>query len=171
MMDNSFAPATHMPESRRAEAASIAIAQATVDDLDALAGLFDAYRVFYRQASDRAIARGFLFERLQRGESMIFIARDTSDDAALGFIQLYPAFSSVSVGRIWILNDLFVTRTARQRGVARALMARARTFATESGALRLVLETAEDNGPAQALYQSLGYVREIGTRHYSLELA
>jgi RimJ/RimL family protein N-acetyltransferase len=37
--------------------------------------------------------------------------------------------------------------------------------------LRLVLETAEDNHPAQALYEWLGYVREAGTRHYSLELA
>lgn len=160
-----------MPEPRHAEAASLTIVQATVDDLDALADLFDAYRVFYRQASNRAMARGFLRERLQRGDSAIFIAREVAGGAALGFIQLYPAFSSVSVGRVWILNDLFVAREARQRGVARALMARARAFATASGALRLVLETAEDNGPAQTLYESLGYVREAGTRHYSLELA
>ncbi|HEX5354079.1 MAG TPA: GNAT family N-acetyltransferase [Rhodanobacteraceae bacterium] len=149
---------------------SLTTPRAGLDDLDDLSGLFDAYRVFYRQAPDRAVARAFLRERLQRDESVIFIARDPVSGAALGFTQLYPAFSSVSAGRIWILNDLFVAPEGRRRGVARALMDRARSFATESGALHLVLETAEDNAPAQALYESLGYTRETGTRHYSLKL-
>lgn len=151
--------------------ASITTSRATLDDLDALAALFDAYRVFYAQASDPPVARAFLQERLQRGESVIFLARDAAGGRALGFTQLYPSFSSVSAHRTWILNDLFVAPSARKRGVARALMNCARAFAIETAALRMVLETAEDNAPAQALYESLGYVRETGTRHYSLELA
>lgn len=149
--------------------AGIAIARAAPADLAALAPLFDAYRVFYQQASDVEQARSFLEQRMRCGESVIFMARDAHN--ALGFTQLYPAFSSVSARRIWILNDLFVTAQARQTGVARALMAAARAFAAETGALRLVLETAEDNRAAQALYESLGYIRESGTRHYSLTLA
>lgn len=145
--------------------------RATLDDLAALALLFDAYRVFYGRASNPALARAFLTERLQHGESTIFIAHDAASTAALGFTQLYPSFSSVSARRIWILNDLFVAPAARRRGVARALMACARTFATTDGAIRLVLETAADNHGAQALYESLGYAREGSTRHYSLELA
>jgi ribosomal protein S18 acetylase RimI-like enzyme len=144
--------------------------RATLDDLDALATLFDGYRVFYRQPSDPALARAFIEERLRLDESVIFIARDGSKEA-LGFTQLYPMFSSVAARRIWVLNDLFVASGARKRGVARALMDRARDFDTEKGALRLILETAEDNHAAQALYESLGYVRESGERHYSLELA
>lgn len=144
--------------------------RASLEDLDSLTSLFDAYRMFYRQASDRATAREFLRERLSHAESVIFLARTERGDA-LGFTQLYPSFSSVSARRIWILNDLFVVPEARQRGVARILMARARRFASETGALRLVLETAEDNHPAQALYESLGYACESGTRHYALTLA
>jgi len=83
--------------------ASIITSRATLDDLDGLAALFDAYRVFYRQAADRALARAFIEERLQRGESVIFIARDAAGEA-VGFTQLYPAFSSVSARRIWILK-------------------------------------------------------------------
>lgn len=147
------------------------ISRATLDDLDALAPLFDAYRVFYGQSSDLALARTFIEERLQREESAIFIARADRNREALGFTQLYPMFSSVSARRIWVLNDLFVAATARQRGVARALMDRARDFASAAGARRLVLETAEDNRAAQALYESLGYVRETDVRHYALELA
>jgi ribosomal protein S18 acetylase RimI-like enzyme len=150
--------------------ASFVTSRATLDDLDALTLLFDGYRVVYERPSDRARARAFLQTRLQRGESVIFIVRDATGEA-LGFTQLYPFFSSVSAHRIWVLNDLFVSPAARRGGVARALMECARAFALETGALRLVLETAEDNHPAQALYESLGYVRESGTRHYSLELA
>jgi len=145
--------------------------RATLDDLDALAPLFDGYRVFYKQPPDPALARAFIEERLRRDESVVFIARDGGNREALGFTQLYPMFSSVSAHRIWVLNDLFVAPAARKRGVARALMDCARDFATEAGALRLILETAEDNHAAQALYESLGYVRESGERHYSLGLA
>lgn len=147
-----------------------ATARATLADLDALALLFDAYRVFYRQPPDPAAARAFVEERLRRDESTVFIARDADTGTALGFTQLYPAFSSVAARRIWILNDLFVVPEARQRGVAHALMERARVFAVETGALRLVLETAEDNRAAQALYESLGYALEAGERHYALTL-
>lgn len=159
-----------MPDPVHEVVALAVTSRATLDDLDALATLFDGYRVFYRQPSDPALARAFIEERLRLDESVIFIARDGSKEA-LGFTQLYPMFSSVAARRIWVLNDLFVASGARKRGVARALMDRARDFATEKGALRLILETAEDNHAAQALYESLGYVRESGERHYSLELA
>jgi ribosomal protein S18 acetylase RimI-like enzyme len=158
-----------MPKPEHAVVAA-ATSRATLADLDAVASLFDAYRVFYRQASDVATARSFIEARLLRDESVIFLTRDAASGAASGFTQLYPAYSSVSARRIWILNDLFVAPEARKRGVARALMERARAFAVETGALRLVLETAEDNPAAQALYESLGYARESGERHYALTL-
>ena len=157
--------------SNSAHEAHVIASRATLDDLDALATLFDGYRVFYKQSSSPALARAFIEERLQRDESVIFIARDGGTREAHGFTQLYPMFSSVSARRIWVLNDLFVIPAARKRGVARALMDCARDFAMEAGALRLILETAEDNHAAQALYESLGYVLESGERHYSLELA
>jgi ribosomal protein S18 acetylase RimI-like enzyme len=156
--------------SNPAQGFPVSTSRAALEDLDALATLFDGYRVFYKQPSDPALAHAFIGERLRRDESVIFIARDGASREALGFTQLYPMFSSVSARRIWVLNDLFVASTARKRGVARALMDRARDFATEAGALRLILETAEDNRAAQALYESLGYVLESGERHYSLEL-
>lgn len=149
---------------------SIMTSRATLADLDAVAPLFDAYRVFYRQASDLDGARAFLRDRFERRESEIFLARDATGEQALGFSQLYPSFSSVSARRTWILNDLFVAPEARKRGVARALMAAAREFGRASGALRLSLETANDNRAAQALYESLGYQNNAGMRHYSLQL-
>lgn len=147
------------------------IARAALADLADLAMLFDAYRVFYRKPSDPTTAREFLRERIAREESMIFLARDDADRAALGFTQLYPGFSSVSTRRLWILNDLYVAESARRRGVARALLESAREYALQTGALRLVLSTAKNNAQAQALYESLGYVHEKGMYEYALELA
>jgi hypothetical protein len=40
--------------------------------VDLVAPLFDAYRQFYGKPSDLEDARQFLFERLQRGESVVF---------------------------------------------------------------------------------------------------
>jgi len=145
------------------------ITRATLDDLDALAPLFDGYRVFYGKPSDSAMARAFLHERLANNESVIFLARD-ADGTALGFTQLYPCFSSVSARRLWILNDLFVTQAARRRGVARALLHRARGYGLETGVVRLTLQTAHDNAQAQALYESFGWVRQEGMLEYALEL-
>lgn len=147
----------------------IDVTQATPDDLDALAILFDCYRVFYKRASNLTAARDFLRERLSLRESVIFLARDANGEA-LGFTQLYPCFSSVSARRLWILNDLFVAESARGRGVARTLMDAARKHAMQTGAIRLTLQTAHDNVRAQALYESLGYVRSEGMYEYSLEL-
>lgn len=148
----------------------VSVVRAVPEDLDALAVLFDAYRVFYRKPSDPELARAFLRERMKRGESVIFLARDAANGDALGFTQLYPSFSSVSARRVWTLNDLYVAADARRRGVARALMERAHLHARQTGALRVVLQTAIDNANAQVLYESLGYVRQSGMFEYALEL-
>ena len=138
------------------------ICKATVADLDVVAPLYDAYRQFYTQPADLAAARAFIGERIGRGESTVFLALD--DDAprthALGFTQLYPAFCSVAARPYLVLYDLFVATGARRRGVARLLMERAQQFAAEPGAVRLELQTARTNRPAQALYESLGWIRD-----------
>ncbi|HEY1015460.1 MAG TPA: GNAT family N-acetyltransferase [Herpetosiphonaceae bacterium] len=143
------------------------IIHATPDHLPAVAPLFDAYRQFYRQPPDLPAALEFLGQRLANRESVIFLALD--GDEPLGFVQLYPSFSSVSLRRLWILNDLFVAPAARGRGAATALITQACDFARADGAKGLVLETAADN-PAQQLYERLGWQRDTDFYHYSLNL-
>ncbi|GIK67553.1 MAG: N-acetyltransferase [Chloroflexota bacterium] len=142
------------------------IIRATLDHLDAVAPLFDGYRQFYQQPSDLAAARSFLRARLSQGESVIFLAEIHGRPA--GFTQLYPSWSSVSMRRLWILNDLFVHPDFRQRGVGEGLLERARQYAIETDAKGLMLETAVDNLPAQRLYERLGWVREVEFYTYTL---
>ena len=146
------------------------IRQATLEDVELVAPLFDAYRQFSRQPPDLPLARAFLQARLGAGESRVYLARDAA--AALGFVQLYPLFSSTAPrpGRIWLLNDLYVVPAARGRGVGRRLMDRARQLAEETGAGAIELATARSNLTAQALYESLGYRRDEQFLHYSLGL-
>lgn len=146
------------------------IIQATLDQVELIVPLFDLYRQFYKQPSDVVGARRFLSERLHKQQSVIFLATDDTGAAGTGFTQLYPAFSSDAMKRLWILNDLYVVSTERKSGVGRALMDRVRQFAIETGADRLILETAVDNFSAQRLYEKLGYVRDDLFFRYSLIL-
>ena len=136
----------------------ISIHEAGLADLDAVTGLFDAYRQFYQQASDLDAARRFLRDRFEHGQSTIFLA--TLGDRAAGFTQLYPSFSSVSMRRMFILNDLYVSADCREHGVGRALLAAAEAYARALGAKELLLQTAIDNAEAQALYESTGWIRD-----------
>lgn len=146
------------------------VRQAGPGDVEQLAPLFDAYRQFYQQASDLALARDFLAERLSRAESVVFVAE--RDGRAVGFVQLYPLFSSTAARprRLWLLNDLFVSPDVRGGGVGRALMERARRLAEETGAVGLELVTAVTNRGAQRLYESLGYRLDDGFLRYELGL-
>lgn len=147
----------------------IHIRQATIDDLEQVAPLFDAYRQFYGQPADIALARGFLAERFQHQQSIIFVAVDEAG-AAAGFTQLYPSFSSVSAQRVYVLNDLFVVPGARRKGVAACLLRQAAQFGRANGAVRLSLSTALDNAAAQKLYESMGWQRDGKFCHYDLPL-
>ena len=138
------------------------------DDLEPLAHLFDQYRAFYRQPSDLDGARSFLSQRLTRGDSAIFGA--LINDDMVGFVQLYPSYTSVGMGRMWILNDLYVHADARRKGVAVALMNIAREFAEMTESALLVLATEKNNTQAQALYEKLGYQRDEDFHHYELAL-
>jgi GNAT superfamily N-acetyltransferase len=149
--------------------ASISIVRAGRKDFDDLVPLFEGYRQFYGQNADPAAARAFLSERIERDESVIYLAYASPRDPA-GFTQLYPSFSSVSLKPIWILNDLFVRAAGRRGGVGRALLERARQHAVETGAKGLVLSTGVTNKAAQALYESCGWRRDDEFFQYYLFL-
>ena len=146
---------------------TVEVQQATAADVASVAPLFDAYRQFYHQPADLDGARAYLTERLSRGESVVFWAQ-LDDGTPAGFTQLYPIFSSTTMQRAWLLNDLFVAPAARQAGVGRALLQRAHAFAQETHAKELMLQTAVDNIPAQRLYESLGWQRDNDYYVYTL---
>ena len=141
----------------------VQICRATLQHLDRIVPLFDAYRQFYGQNSDLAGARAFLSERIERGESVILLAADGA-----GFTQLYPCFSSVRMRKTLILNDLFFAPEARCRGVGEALLDAACAHARSVGAARMTLSTAVDNSAAHALYVRAGWERDAQFHTYTI---
>jgi ribosomal protein S18 acetylase RimI-like enzyme len=149
---------------------AVRVIQATPEHLEALAALFESYRRFYGEAPDLDGARDFLAERLERGESVLLLALLDQDGQEIpaGLAQLYPSFSSTSLRRLWILNDLYVAPEARKHGVGRALLRAAREHAERTQAKGLELMTARDNFAAQALYESMGWERDEVFLPYTL---
>lgn len=137
---------------------NITVRQAVLSDLENLVPLFDGYRQFYRRSSDISAVREFLLARFNHGDSAIFVAHKGNTPVA--FTQLYPSFSSVSLARVFVLNDLFVHEQARREGVASKLISAATDFARSLGAVRVSLSTATTNEAAQSLYQSAGWQRD-----------
>lgn len=147
---------------------ALRILRAGASDVGTVAPLFDSYRVFYGRESDAQSALDFLRDRFEHSESVIFYA--ATADAAAGFVQLYPLFSSVALRRLYVLNDLYVMPAYRRAGIARALLSRVADFARAAGACSIVLQTGSDNAAAQALYRSAGYDEERTFRSFHLIL-
>ena len=144
------------------------VRQAVLSDLESVATLLDAYRQFYGRSSDITAARAFLLQRFNHSESVIFVAFLGTEP--VGFTQLYPSFSSGSLARIFILNDLFVSPDVRKKGVAKKLMHAAAEFAKSLGAVRMSLSTSVSNQTAQALYESMGWEKDDQFYYYHLAL-
>ena len=137
-------------------------------DLAAVARLFDLYRQFYGQAPDAVRARTFLAERFERRESVLLAA--FAKAGPVGFVQLYPSFSSVRAARTYVLNDLYVDADWRRGGTGGELVQAATRYAREAGAASLSLQTGVANRAAQALYERLGWTRDGQFLSYGLGL-
>ncbi|HEV8272821.1 MAG TPA: GNAT family N-acetyltransferase [Chitinophagaceae bacterium] len=134
------------------------IRRAKKKDIEDLSILFDKYRLFYKQRSDVEKARSFLKKRMKRKESVIFVAEER--DELIGFTQLFPIFSSVSMKRTWLLNDLYVNEKSRGIGAATKLLDAAKEFGAETNSKWLLLQTAAENFTAQKVYEKNGWVKE-----------
>jgi GNAT superfamily N-acetyltransferase len=133
------------------------IIQANIEHLNDLVPLFNGYRMFYKQDSDMESTKTFLKERIQNKDSIIYMAYIKEE--AVGFTQLYPLFSSVSMKTMYLLNDLYVKSTHRGKGIGESLINTAKALCEKEKNKGLALQTATDN-PAQKLYERLGFVKD-----------
>lgn len=147
------------------------IVQATLEHLDLLAPLFVKYREFYGMLSYPESSRKFLEKRLRRKESVIYLALADEEDRLLGFCQLYPSFSSLSLKRVWILNDIYVAEEARRQLVADHLLQHAKQMARETHAVRMRVSTSVDNEVAQKVYESIGFREDQEFKNYTLPIS
>ena len=136
----------------------INVRQTTISDLNEVSDIFNQYRQFQGVEDDLTASKQFIKERYEQKESIIFIAED--GNKPVGIAQLYPMFSSVTLSRVFILNDLYVCKFARKKGVAKALLKNVEDFATANNASRVTLNVAIDNEKAQTLYKSANWKQD-----------
>lgn len=129
--------------------------KATAQDLKQLSELFDQYRVFYHKDSDPSAAENFLKERIEYKDSEIFVAENEGE--LVGFVQLYPLFSSTRMKRYWLLNDLYVNENHRGKGFSKELIEEAKALAKSTDACGVLLETGKSNDIGNKLYPSCGF--------------
>ncbi|WP_016993355.1 GNAT family N-acetyltransferase [Lysinibacillus boronitolerans] len=142
------------------------ICTVTQETIGEVVPLFNAYREFYGQSSDLQQAEQFIRERVAGAESIIFLAY--LEEKPVGFVQLFPVFSSVAMKRAFLLNDLFVANQARKQGVAQALMEQCYIYCQQEDARYMMLETARDNVQAQKLYEKMGMTIDETVYYYSI---
>lgn len=148
------------------------IIQASLEHLDLLTPLFVKYREFYGQLAFPESSKDFLEKRLRRKESVIYLALpDDEDDRLLGFCQLYPSFSSLSLKRVWILNDIYVAEDARRQLVADHLLKAAKQMARKTQAVRMRVSTSANNDAAQKTYESIGFREDHEFKNYTLPIS
>lgn len=131
------------------------IRKVILQDLHQLAELFDQYRIFYHKDSDIPAAEKFLKERIEKQDSEIFVAEN--DDKLIGFVQLYPIFSSTRMKRYWLLNDLYVNENYRGKGFSKELIEISKELAKSTDASGILLETGKSNDIGNRLYPSCGF--------------
>jgi GNAT superfamily N-acetyltransferase len=145
-----------------------ALVAPTRREVEALAEIFDQYRVHYGEASDAFRSASWLDENLRTSRLRVFVVEDSGRFVGFAITMEVPA--SLRLAHFWQIRDLFVLPTRRRLGVGRALLASVREAAIASGALRLVVQTEDDNDPALRLYADSGYAPINGYRSLLLPL-
>jgi len=136
---------------------------AGLDEAEAVAALLVAFRDHLGR--ERPSASAFLasVERLAEDPATDFLlAAGDADSPPAGVAQLRFRHSLWTAAPDCWIEDVFVTASARRRGIASALVARALERARERGARRAQLDVAEDNAAALALYERHGFSTASG---------
>jgi GNAT superfamily N-acetyltransferase len=139
------------------------------DGFESFVELFERYREHYGQAADQDRSRAWLIDATTTGPMRAFLARVDGVAAGICLIAICPA--SLTLGEFWMVRDVFVDPRWRRAGVARDLLDAVRAAAQQRGALRLTLQTEDDNLAALRLYERYGFGPVTGMRHLTLALA
>jgi len=149
--------------------ASLDVSPVAAGEYERLLPLIAAYQRFYGvEEIDAERNRAFFRRFLAPSEDGMLLAARAAGEI-VGYACLYWHFSSLGAAESVLMNDLFVSESARGRGAGRALIEASAAIARERGAAHLEWSTAPDNAVAQRLYDGTGAARSEWVE-YELEL-
>ena len=135
-------------------AASLRVRAPAAGDETAWRDLWGGYNRFYRAEVAADVTDALWQKLLTQGADITGLVA-ACDGAVIGLAHILFHASTWSHAPSCYLEDLFVARTARGTGAARALIEAASEAARMRGADRLYWHTQEFNGPARSLYDTL----------------
>jgi GNAT superfamily N-acetyltransferase len=135
----------------------MAVREATDSDLPALAPLLRGYVTFYEtNPSDEQLAE-MARSVIAAPEDQAFLLVATDDeDQVVGFALNQWKWSSLNGARVVVMDDLFVTDSARGAGHADALIGAVADVARRHGAPLISWFTMPDNKRAHTVYDRVG---------------
>jgi len=110
------------------------IRRAKPKDLKKIVELFELYLAFYKKDLNHKRCQKFLAQRLKKADSIIFVVVAADQKNLLGFLQMYPTFSSLNQKPAWILNDLYIRESARGKSLGKKLLHAAQKHSEKTGA-------------------------------------
>jgi GNAT superfamily N-acetyltransferase len=146
----------------------LTIRQATIQDLPHIVPIFDSYRDYFNQQKDPVLVEHFLFEKFEHRESVIYIAQQ--QDEVIGFAQLYPLFSSLTLQRVWLLNDFFIAEEFRGSGVGTQLFMSVKEFTLLTKSKGIELSVEHTNKKAWTFWEKQGFKQDEEFRYYFYKL-
>ena len=145
---------------------SVTVRTAEARDLPAIAALagmlvrqhhgFDAERFFLIPNVESGYA-AFFGRELKSPETILLAAELDQRIVGYAYARLEARDWNSLLDACGALHDLFVSESARRRGVARQLLESVRERLRARGAPRLVLHTAARNAPARAFFAAQGF--------------
>lgn len=144
------------------------VIQIKLKDIEKIVGIFDEYRVHFGKQSDLDGAKLFLTENIKENRSAIYAGIE--DGKVIGFIQLYQFLSSLNMSYQLLINDLYLSRDARGKGLGVILMNSAFSHGESLGFDKIYLETEKSNIGGNKLYKKLDMKLDESHNYYSKHL-
>ena len=138
----------------------ITVRHVQVCDFDRWKPLWDGYNAFYGRSGETALAD----EITQRTWSRFFdgyepmdalVAEEIEPARLIGVVHYIFHRSTISIGPVCYLQDLFTAEEARGKGVGRALIEEVYRRAERAGASRVYWHTHSSNAIARSLYDKV----------------
>ena len=121
--------------------------------------LLEVYEAFGEEVPSAADLRGLVAHSACGDSGLAFLVADDGR-GLVGLVSLAPVPTTLDAGEFVYLDDLYVREPARGKGIGTELLAAARRWAVERGAVEIRLAADAGDERLWALYRSAGYARQ-----------
>ena len=144
--------------------------QARHDDIPTLLTLMSEFYAESDYELEQAVAE-VAFRAILSDERLGCVWLIDAENKSVGYLVLTFRFGMEYGGLMACIDDLFVVRQFRNRGLSTAALVEAREFCRARGIRAMTVEVGFSNGPAQAVYRRIGLTEAADRQLLSLALA